>query len=243
MTRSEPDKTATSDVSVRNVIIRTIRPEAQAFIAERWQTRPMQAGDVIYEAGQRFTHAVFPHTGVISYTPGGDSDHKFQKASIGNEGFVGFAYVMGGTAPVNRIVVQVPGVASWLTVADLDEAMERFACVREAMLLYSKALIVQLMETVYCNTQHTAEQRICRWLLHAHDRMDAQDFRLTQDALASAMGLRRATVSQVCSAVMRTGAISYVRGRVSVLDRHKLEAHACDCYQRIVAAGISKQER
>lgn len=230
----------TPSLAVKNRIILSTRVEAQEFIAARWQTRRVEIGEVIYEAGETFTHAVFPHSGVISLLSEMDDGRSVEKASIGNEGFLGFTYLLGGTDALSRTVVQVPGYASWLAMSDLDEAMERFVCVREAMLRYSKALIVQLMETVCCNSLHSAEQRVSRWLLHAHDRMDMSPFLLTQESLARALGLRRATVSEASSELMRSGAIAYTRGAVTVLDRTILRAHACDCYDRIVAASMPK---
>jgi CRP-like cAMP-binding protein len=224
--------------SIRNRVFLSTRPEAQAFLAERWQTRTFAMGEVIYRSGETFTHAVFPHSGVISLMSEDAAGRGVEKASIGNEGFLGFTYLLGGSDALSRTVAQVPGHASWLAMADLDEAMERFVCVREAMLRYAKALIVQLMESVSCNSLHTAEQRISGWLLLAHDRMDGGEFLLTQDALARALALRRATVSKVCSELMRMGAINYSRGVVSIDSRDLLKARSCDCYDRIVSASM-----
>jgi len=230
-----------SPFSTFNRVIRSTRLVAQEFLAERWETRPLELGEVLYEEGQTFTHAVFPHTGVLSLLAATPDGKSLEKASIGNEGFLGFTYLMGASGAISRTVVQVPGYASWVSMDDLDEAMERFVCVREAMLRYSVALISQLMETVYCNSTHTAEQRISRWLLQAHDRMEQQPFMLTQESLGLALGLRRATVSETWSSLMRSAAISYSRGSVAVLDRKVLRDHACDCYDRITAAALPQK--
>lgn len=218
---------------MRNRVILATRPEAQAFIAARMEVRPLVAGQVIYEVRQLFTHCVFPHQGILSMQTDDSGRDGVEKASIGNEGFLGFTYLMGSRGAISRAVVQVSGYASFLAIADLEEAMREFVCVRDAMLAYSKALIVQLMETVGCNGVHSAEQRVCRWLLHADDRMDNQMFLLTQESLARSLGLRRATVSEICSNLMRDGAISYSRGTLHVTDRKHLRNHACDCYDRI----------
>lgn len=222
---------------IRNRVILATRPEAQEFLAERMIIRPLDAGLVLSEKGS-FTHAIFPHLGVISVMSETSEGRSVEKASIGNEGMVGFSYIMGGTRAMGRTVVQVPGYASFVSFQDLDEAMERFVCVREAMLRYARGLIVQLMEMVACNSLHNSEQRVGSWLLHAHDRMLGGDFVLTQEALATVLGVRRATVSEVCSELARDGLISYSRGLISILDRAGLRAHACECYDRVSAVTI-----
>lgn len=227
-----------SDRPVFNRVILALRPEAQAFIASRVQTRAIEAGMVLKEENEPLTHAIFPQLGILSMMAEMKDGRTVEKASIGNEGFVGFTYLMGGSSAVSRTVVQVSGYASWLSIEDLEEAMSRFICFREAMLRYAKALIVQLMETVACNSLHTAEQRVSGWLLMANDRMQGGSFNLTQEALGRALALRRATISEISSDLLRDGAISYSRGQVTVLDRDRLHAHACECYDRIASAQL-----
>lgn len=222
-----------SEYEIRNRILKSLRPAAQQFIAERVITRRVFAGEVINEDNQPFTHAVFPHEGVISLMARMSDGKSVEKTSIGLEGFLGFVHIMGGGEAVSRSVVQVPGYASWLSIAHLDEALEEFTCVRETMLRYAKSLIVQLMETVACNSLHSAEQRIVQWLLLAHDRVDGDLFSITQQAVADVLGLRRATVSEVCSQLMAAGLLNYARGEIEVRQREGLESRACECYGRI----------
>lgn len=223
---------------MQNRVILNMRPAAQDFIAQRMIVRPLEPGMILYENSQPFTHAIFPHSGIISLLARMEDGRSVEKTSIGREGFLGFTYLMGGKDSVSQTVVQVPGYASWLPIEDLDAAMEEFKCVRTAMLSYSKALIVQLMETVACNTLHTAEQRVARWLLHADDRMTEKRFALTQESLSRVLGLRRATVSEAYTALSKSGAISYSRGMIEILDRSVLRSHACECYDRIAIAGM-----
>jgi CRP-like cAMP-binding protein len=101
------------------------------------------------------------------------------------------------------------------------------------MLRYLKCLIVQLLESVACNSLHNADQRVSRWLLEAHDRIAGNTLQVTQEALSQALGLRRATVNAVCTKLMDEGAIHYARGELSVLSDRKLKRHSCECYGRI----------
>jgi CRP-like cAMP-binding protein len=222
----------------RNQIILSTRPQAQDFLLSHSQIRPLTAGQTIYRAGEDVTHAILPHDGIISLLAQPGAGRTVEKASIGMEGFVGFTHLMGGKSALGDVVVSVDGNATWLALAELQAAMDQFACVRSAMLAYARCLIVQLLESVACNSLHTAEQRVTRWLLMAHDRMAAPEFTLTQESLASLLGLRRATVSRICSDLAARGAITYSRGRLAIVDRTALEASGCDCYHRTSLARI-----
>lgn len=198
----------------------------------------MNAGDVIFEDAARLTHVVFPLEGVVSLIaelPGGKN---VEKASIGPEGVLGFPFVMEGERSVGKSVVQVPGTAVWLSASDLDLALEQYQCVRVAMLHYAKSLIIRLMESVACNSLHTAEQRVSRWLLQAHDRVTGDEFRITQETISHLLALRRATVNAICADLMNAGAISYIRGHVVVKDRSILHGRSCTCYDRIKEASF-----
>ncbi|MDR3474960.1 MAG: Crp/Fnr family transcriptional regulator [Devosia sp.] len=227
-----------SGEEIRNRILLVLRPAAQDFIGRRLTTREITAGEVIYEDGMPITHAVFPHEGVISLMARMENGRSVEKASVGLEGFLGFGLLMGGGAAFSRSVVTVPGYASWLSVADMDEALAEFVCVREAMLHYAKALIVQCMESVACNSLHSAEHRVTRWLLHAHDRVAGDRLVVTQQAISEILGLRRATVSGACSKLQKASIMGYSRGVVTILDRPALEQHACECYGRVRKASM-----
>lgn len=223
---------------LRNRILDFIRPQAQEFFRTHADIKPMNTGDVIFEDGAPVTHVVFPHEGVVSIIAEMSNGRSVEKSSIGPEGFLGFSLIMGGGSSLGRSVVQVPGQASWVTIADLDVALEEFQCVREIMLRYAKSHTVQLMESVACNSLHTAEQRVARWLLHAHDRVEGDTYSVTQEAIAMLLALRRATVNAICTDLMNAGAISYHRGSLRVTNRAVLHERACECYERIRLASL-----
>ena len=224
---------------MENNVLSWLKPAAQRFFHERAQLRPLNTGELVYEDEAVVTHTIFPHDCVISIIAEMSDGRSVEKASIGREGFVGLPVILGGARTSGRCVVQVPGNASWLSVADLDIALQEFHCVRQVMLRYAKSFTLQLMESVACNSLHTAEQRVVRWLLHAHDRVGGDSFYLTQEAIANLLALRRATVNAVCSDLQVAGGISYHRGHLTVTDRQVLEARACECYGRIRRAALA----
>ncbi len=230
MTNSSPPRPAF------NRILLSLPQDARSFLEERAETREMKPGDVIFEEGAVVTHAVFPHEGVISLIATMENGRCVEKSLIGPEGFVGFAIAMGGKTVLGQSVVQVAGRASWVPATEVEAALARFDCLREAMLRFTKAHIAQLMESLACTSMHSAEQRVSRWLLHAHDRVAGDTFHITQETVATLLALRRATVNAICSELMETGAISYHRGALSVIDRGRLLDRACECYGRIQMA-------
>jgi len=223
---------------MENSVLSWLRPEARKFVQEHVEVRPLNTGDLVYENEAVVTHTIFPHDCIISVIAEMTDGRSVEKASIGREGFVGLPVILGGGRTFGRCVVQVPGSTSWLSVEDLDVALQRFECVRQVMLRYAKSLTLQLMESVACNSLHTAEQRVVRWLLHAHDRVDGDTFYVTQEAISNLLALRRATVNAVCSDLQQGGGISYHRGHLTITDRDVLRARVCECYDRVRRAAI-----
>jgi CRP-like cAMP-binding protein len=224
------------DFDIRNRVLLSLRPEAWEFLQPRLITKRLSPGQVLYEDNAPFTHAIFPHEGVISMNADLSDGRGVEKASIGYEGFCGITLVMGGGESISQCAVVVPGYASWLAIEELDEAIARFPCVRHAMLRYAKCLIIQLLESVACNSLHSSEERIARWLLHADDRIVDGSLQVTQATLSQSLGLRRATVNTVCTRLMENGAITYARGEMRLLDRELMKQRACGCYGRISLA-------
>ena len=84
-----------------------------------------------------------------------------------------------------------------------------------------------------CNRVHPVRDRAARWLLMTADRMDSPTFELTQHFLAQMLAVRRTSVSEVAQALAVDGCIIYTRGSITVTDRPRLQAHACNCYEAI----------
>lgn len=228
-----------STAFLSNHVLATLTADARDFFVERSQMREMNTGDIIFANGAPVTHLVFPLEGVVSFIGELAGNKSVEKVSIGPEGFLGFALIMASDTSLGTSVVQVPGRALWFPTADFDQATTRFRGVRSAMLRYAKALMMQLMESVACSSLHTAEQRVSRWLLQAHDRVSGDEFQVTQEAISRLLALRRATVNAACSELMNAGAITYNRGRLTVRNRKILHARCCPCYDRIRSATTS----
>ena len=109
--------------------------------------------------------------------------------------------------------------------------MARSGAFYELLTRYTHAFVGVIMQSTACNAVHSIEQRLARWLLLAEDRMGTDQFPLTQEFVAMMLGANRSTVTVVAGTLQKAGLITYRRGRVSILQRDKLESASCECYR------------
>ena len=155
---------------------------------------------------------------------------RIEAATIGNEGLLGAAYVLGDALATEETMIQMPGEAARLRVRVLREEFDRDEILRMLLLRYAQILMGQIAQGSACNRAHAIEARCARWLLSTHDRVGGDEFPLTQEFLAMTLGVRRAGVSVAQHKLQQDGLISYTRGNIVILDRKGLEAVACECY-------------
>jgi cAMP-binding proteins - catabolite gene activator and regulatory subunit of cAMP-dependent protein kinases len=111
------------------------------------------------------------------------------------------------------------------------EEFNRAGVMLRLLLRYTQALITQMSQTAVCNRHHSLEQQLCRWLLLTLDRLPSNELVMTQELVASMLGVRREGVTEAAGKLQHAGIISYRRGHITVLDRSGLETHACECYK------------
>jgi CRP-like cAMP-binding protein len=188
-------------------------------------------GEVVYESGGKLDYVYFPCTCIVSLLYVMENGATAEMGLTGNEGVVGIALFMGGGTMPNRAVVQSAGAAVRLKARILQNEFALGSQFQRLLLRYTQALITQISQTAVCNRLHSVEQQLCRWLLLSHDRVRADDLVMTQELIADMLGVRREGVTMAAGRLQDAGAISYVRGHIKILDRQKLEALACECYQ------------
>lgn len=198
----------------------------------------LTSGQVLFTRNQPIETVYFPLGAVASLlTPMADGS-RVESATVGREGIVGLPVFLrtSHSLPVDA-VVQVPGPALCLDAPTFRRVMDDADGPLAALLhRYTQALFTQLSQNVACNRLHDVQQRCARWLLMTADRVDSDQFRLTHDFLAQMLGVRRASVTQVAGRLARSGALTYTRGLVTVLDRDVLEQASCECYAVITTA-------
>ncbi len=113
----------------------------------------------------------------------------------------------------------------------LQAEFTRGGPLQHILLLYTQALITQISQTAVCNRLHPLEQRLCRWLLLCHDRLNGSEIPMTQEFIANMLGGRRESVTVAAGRLQDAGLIHYSRGHIKVLDREGLETMVCECYK------------
>jgi len=205
-------------------------------LAPHLESAALPLGEVLYESGGQLHHAYFPTTAIVSLHHVMDSGASAESAGVGNEGVVGVALFMGGETTPSSAVVQTAGHAYRLAGRLLKEEFNRGGSMQKLLLRYTQALITQMSQTAACNRHHSIEQQLCRWLLLTHDRIPSRELIMTQELVASMLGVRREGITEAAGNLQRAGFISYRRGHIVLLDRSGLEARACECY------GVVKKE-
>jgi CRP-like cAMP-binding protein len=193
-------------------------------------------GEVIYESGGRQEFIYFPTTAIISLLYMMQNGSSAEMGVAGNEGLVGIALFMGGDTVPNRAVVQSAGNALRMETKVLQDEFARGGMFQRLLLRYTQALMTQMSQTAVCNRLHSVEQQLCRWLLLTRDRLNSDELVMTQELIANMLGVRREGVTVAAQRLQETGLISYVRGRIKILDRRGLEETVCECY------GVVKDE-
>lgn len=187
-------------------------------------------GEVVYESGRHLTHVYFPTTCIVSLLYAMENGASAEIAMVGNEGMVGVSIFMGGETTPSRALVQSAGRAYRLPGQVLKDAFTHGGAMQNLMLRYTQSLVTQMAQTAVCNRHHAVEQQLCRWLLLTIDRLQTSEIVMTQELISTMLGVRREGVTEAAGKLQKEGAISYRRGHIKVLDRQKLEALSCECY-------------
>jgi CRP-like cAMP-binding protein len=200
------------------------------------ETFPLNYKFELYVAGKPIQFVYFPVSGVASVVNTMQDGAAAEVGTVGNEGMVGLPIILGDTVALNDVYVQVPGTALRMPANLLWEALEASRSIRVVLLHYAHALFNQVAQSAACNVFHTVEQRCCRWLLMTHDRVQSDEFTLTQEFLGMMLGVRRTSITIAANQLKRQNLIKYNRGHVRVVDRSGLERCSCECYD------VSKRE-
>ncbi|HXI30034.1 MAG TPA: Crp/Fnr family transcriptional regulator [Vicinamibacterales bacterium] len=219
----------------RNSILRALPPADRARLLPALQHVTFALGDVVGEPGRRMDHIYFPTTAVVSSLYTTEDGATAEMGLAGNDGVVGVSLFLGGDAPPNRTVAIVAGDAFRLKATALREEFAAGGALQMLLLRYTQALLTQISHTAVCNRLHAVEQRLSRWLLMCHDRVDRDDLQMTQEFISNMLGGRRETVTVAAGRLQDAGLIRYARGQITIVDRKGLEAAACECYPAVAA--------
>src|ERR1700734_1429743 len=219
-----------------NRLLGLLPPRDYARLRPHLHRIPLEYRQSLYRANKPIDFVYFIETGVGSLVNTMVNGQAAEVGTIGNEGLVGLPIVFGDNRAPTSVYVQVPGAGLRMKAALFRKELARSASMRTVMLHYAHAFFNQVAQSAACNHFHSIDQRCCRWLLMTHDRMQSDEFLLTQEFLAMMLGVQRTGVTAAAGTLQRAGLIRYTRGNVTIIDRPGLIRRSCECYD------VSKKE-
>jgi CRP-like cAMP-binding protein len=218
------------DDAQSNRLLGALQTASRKRIDPHLEPVKLELGAIVCEAGGFLKHAYFPQGAVLSLLTVLENGSALETANIGREGAFGIFAAMYSRDSFNRCLVQLEGGIVRCPIEVLQQEFQRSEYVRDLFVSYSETLLSQVQQTVACNSMHTTEERICRWLLMMHDRAEGEALPYTHEFLSHMLGASRKSVTLAAQSLQTAGLISYRRGEIQVLDRPGLEKASCECY-------------
>jgi CRP-like cAMP-binding protein len=221
---------------VGNWILDTLPQDEYAWLEMDLQRVELTQNEVLCHSREPITQVYFPTTALLSWTHSTVEGEIVEVGMTGYEGFMGVAFLFDREVVPWQVQVQLSGEALKLSAEALTSRLHKSPVLRQKMMAFTYLKIVQLTQSALCNRFHPVEQRLCRWLLAAQDRVKTSELRLTRETLATMIGAGRPAVSIVTGTLQLAGLIRAARGKITIIDREEMEEATCECYH------ILKQE-
>ena len=214
-----------------NRLLLLLPQEAQQSLAPGIKEVSLARGELLFSNAERIERVCFPHSGVVSLQVTTEQGNMIETGMIGREGAAGLQAAFGMRLSFSRASVQIAGRFSVIAAERLEHAANEHPALKDLAFRYTEAQWAEAQQIAACNAAHTADARLCRWLLQVAERVDDGDVPLTQEMLADMLGVRRTTVTLLAQELQARGIVSYSRGHIKVTDRSALEQCACECYR------------
>jgi CRP-like cAMP-binding protein len=216
-----------------NLILSRISPADLHELRRHLYVAELKFGEILAESRGVVHKVYFPHGGIISSLVELSDGSAIETGMIGKDGLFGAAQALDHKLSLNKVMVQVPGVASVIDASRLKAIADKSSDLRSLLIKYEQFFLAQVQQTTACNALHSVEQRTCRWLIRMYDLVGGMELPLTQEFLAQMMGVQRTSVNGIAAQLQEDGLISYRRGKVTILNIDLLHAYACECPQAV----------
>ncbi len=220
-------------MSSTNRLLAALPRDSYAMLLPQLQRVHLPKGQVLWELGEAIRYAYFPEGGMVSLLSLTSDGEMVEVAMVGNDGVLGIECVFQARTVSYRIMIQMPTDALRIKAETLRTAFDHHADLRGLLLRYAHRLLGHVSQSAVCHRFHTVTQRLARRLLMARDRMDSDTVALTQELIASLLGIPRTGVTMAAAGLQEAGIIRQRHGRIQILDRRRLQAAACECYGAI----------
>src|SRR5882762_6454409 len=219
---------------IQNRILAALPAKEYARLLPHLTPVTLPLGEVLYKTEDRIQYVYFPNSGVVSFVAHMKEGASIEVGLAGCEGMVGIPILFGDDISQNEAVVQIADGAMRMKASVLTEELKRDGGELEPLLKrFALALMKQVSQTAACNRNHHVAERLARWLLTCHDRVNGDELKLTQEFIAEMLGTRRSGVSEAAMMLQSSGLIRYSRGHITILDRKGLEEFSCECYATV----------
>lgn len=214
-----------------NLLLKALRKADRFLLAPHLERLEYSRGDVIFAAGADVAYITFPcdrtvATLLVSMLDGRSAE----TATIGREGAVGGIVSCGGLPAATHAVIQIGGPVLRVEAGRLQEAKRLSESLRNLFTRYADCLLAQVLQSVACNALHPIEARCLRWLMTLQDRLDSNVLPVTQELLASMLGVQRTYLTRILRILQEQGLIEVGRGRITIIARSRIEETACECH-------------
>jgi CRP-like cAMP-binding protein len=221
----------------KNKLLSSLPHESREWL-QSLEPVKLRSGMVLYEPDEDIQHVYFLSNALVSLISMNSEGSSVEIGMVGNEGMVGVPAILGGVAPY-RAIVQMGGDAFRINSRKMYEEFRKNPFLRDLLLKYTNAFLIQLAQSSICNCYHTLQERLCRWLLVARDAVKSDVLFLTHDLIAKLLATRRASVTVAAGLLQRAGLIKISRGQITIVDAQGLAEMSCECYA-IVRDGVKR---
>jgi CRP-like cAMP-binding protein len=219
-----------SEVAYQNLLLRALPREDLEHLCPQLEFVVLKHRQVLQHARLPIKNFYFVEQGLVSVVAKTGVGKAVEVWSVGRDGVVGLARLVGQKIPLNKYVVEIDGAAFRIGIEALERSLLDLGSLRRLLFRHLLSVLLQTAQLSGCNLCHPLPQRLARWLLTAMDRSGCNQFAITQDVLARLLGVRRATISECLHEFKEAGILDNAWGSIRILDAERLEALSCECY-------------
>ncbi|HEY0100245.1 MAG TPA: Crp/Fnr family transcriptional regulator [Pyrinomonadaceae bacterium] len=220
---------------IQNQLLAALPAKDYKRLLSHLESVPLPFMEVLYESGDAIEHVYFPNDGLISLLVVMKDQTLREIGVIGSEGMLGVAVAMGMKATANRALIQMPGSAVRMKADTLRDELKLCGALQNVLHAYAHSLFTQVSQSAACTSAHALDKRLSRWLVMTHDHAPGDVFEMKHEFLAMMLGVTRSVVTRAAGLLQDEKMIRYTRGQMTILDRSRLEATACECYAVVKA--------
>ena len=219
---------------VNNKILASLPPQEFSELAPLLDAVGLEIGDRLYDVGEVIHHVHFIDSGLLSLLSTLEDGTSIEVGALGREGLSGLSVLLGSDRAARTGLTQVSGTAFRMKTEHARDAFRRLPAFQAKVLGYTRMLMSHISLTAACNTLHTVEERLARWLLMCRRRVESDRLPLTQEFLSHMLGVRRSGVTVAVGILQQAGLVTHSRGVINVTDPERLREASCECIKAMM---------